>query len=226
MRISKPVLLAAIGVVAAAVLAVVVVVVRSGDAAQLATDSGQSADPAEATPSQAPAAPSIEPSPSATDSATSAQPNADASPSQSTTTVNGVMLPDAQVAPPVGFDQPAQVLADFTARVVQVRAIDGVGQGIGEISGPALAFTVELTNNTGAALSSADAVVNAYGSDTAPVIPLLGDSNAAALPATVEPGQTVSGTYVFNVPLDQRDNMTLTIAFDPAKPTVVFVGKP
>lgn len=140
------------------------------------------------------------------------------------TVVNGVELPEANVAPPVTFEEPAQIAPEFSAAVTEVRAIDGVGQGIGEISGPALAFTVTLTNNTDAPLDTVGVVVNCYDATAAPAIPLLGDPNAKPLPDRIAPGQTATGVYVFLVPKDARDTMTLTVAFNPADPTVVFSG--
>ena len=212
-------------VVAAALAAVVVAigawwVASAGDTDRTAQHTTATpAATAEATP-EASATASGEPAEPAAPEAAEEPPAEDVP----VTVVNGVPLPEENVAAPVTFEEPAEIAPSFNAAVREIRAIDGVGQGIGEISGPALAFTVTLTNNTGAALETFGVVVNAYDSTAAPAIPLLGDPNAKQLPGSIAPGGTATGTYVFRIPPEARDTVTLTVAFDPESPVVVFSG--
>ena len=210
----------AAGLVALVLIGLVTWFLASGDDTSY-TAQGEDSQPSASAPPQSPS-PSADATeePAPADSGAASQPAAPKG-----TVVNGVVLPEANVAPPVPFDKPAQIVPDFSASVTSVKAIDGVGQGIGEISGPALAFTVQLTNNTKAPLETVGVVVNCYEATTNPAIPLLGDPNAKPLPDTVAPGQTVTGVYVFLVPKDARDSATLTLAFDPESPMVVFSGK-
>lgn len=210
-------------VVVAAALAAVVVAIGAWRVASTG-DTDRTAQDTTATPA---ATAEATPEASATASGEPAEPEAAEEPPAEdvpVTVVNGVPLPEENVAAPVTFEEPAEIAPSFNAAVREIRAIDGVGQGIGEISGPALAFTVTLTNNTGAALETFGVVVNAYDSTAAPAIPLLGDPNAEQLPGSIAPGGTATGTYVFRIPPEARDTVTLTVAFDPESPVVVFSG--
>lgn len=193
-------------------------VAESVDAADGEPTAEADADPADPEPTDS--------DPAESDSDAAPQPvQADppAAPEPPTTVVNGVEVPEEDVAPPVSFEEPVEIAA-FSAAVLDIRAIEGVGQGIGEISGPALAFTIEITNNTQEVLETLGAVVNVYDSTKAPAIPLLGDPNAKPLPARIAPGETATGTYVFRVAPELRDDLTMTVAFDPEFSVVAFSG--
>lgn len=133
-------------------------------------------------------------------------------------------LPEANPQPPVAFDEEPEFRPGFSATVVSMRAIDGIGRGIGEISGPSVAFEFSVTNETSEPMATVGFVVNCYDSTGAPALPLYGDSNADALPDQIPPGATVTGVYVFNIPTDLRDPVTLAISYDAAMPTLVFKG--
>ncbi|KQS68793.1 DUF5067 domain-containing protein [Modestobacter sp. Leaf380] len=143
-------------------------------------------------------------------------------PEPSGPTAEATDLPPALTA--VGLGDPAAVGDGVTGRLVSVEAVQGDGEGIGNIDGPALLVTVELTNGTAAPVSFDAAVVEAYtGSDLAPAT-LLDDSQAAPLAGTVDPGATVTGSYVFYVPEDDRDDVTVQVGYQAGAPYLVFRG--
>jgi len=126
--------------------------------------------------------------------------------------------------PPVAIDKPADFGTGVTARIEKFEAVQGVGQGPGEVSGPALSVTIVLVNDTSAAVSLDTMVVELYsGPDAAPGLPLSG-SGAALFSGMLGAGESTTGVYVFGVPADQRDQVQITVSYTPGAPTVLFEG--
>jgi hypothetical protein len=124
----------------------------------------------------------------------------------------------------VKLDKPAQLAEDLTVRVVDVESVEGVGRGPGEISGPALRFSIEVTNSTGERVDLTSTVVNAYyGSDNTPASPLA-EPGGEPLPATLDDGDSVVGVFVFSVPTDQREQVSVEFSYSVQTPTVIFEG--
>lgn len=125
---------------------------------------------------------------------------------------------------PVGLDDEAAVGDGVTGRLVSIEAVQGDGEGVGNVDGPSLLVTVELTNGTDGPLSFDAAVVEAYtGPDLAPAT-LLDDAQASPLRGTAAPGESLTGSYVFFVPEDQRDDVTVQIGYQAGAPYLVFTG--
>lgn len=101
-------------------------------------------------------------------------------------------------------------------------AVSAVGRGPGEVSGPAVAYRLRLTNGTSAAVGLGSTVVTAaYGKDATPA----GDASGAPASAwrgSVAPGASATATYVFLVPKSDRDDVTLTVSYDPRRPVVIL----
>lgn len=126
-------------------------------------------------------------------------------------------------APPVDLEDPAEIGA-LTARLARIEAIEGEADGPGEIAGPALRVTVELTNGGDAGADLTGVVVNLYhGPESAPAEMLAG-SGSDWLEGTLAPGGTATGVYVFTVPADDRDPVQVTVFVTPDEPTVLFEG--
>ncbi len=157
--------------------------------------------------------------PTAEDPATTVEPSATAEP-----TAEPTATPTADpTAPPVDLEDPAEIGA-LTARLARIEAIEGEADGPGEIAGPALRVTVELTNGGAAEADLTGVVVNLYhGPDAAPAEMLAG-SGSAWLEGSLAPGATVSGVYVFTVPADDRVPVQVTVFVTPDEPTVLFEG--
>lgn len=125
--------------------------------------------------------------------------------------------------------QPAQPLsgtgsfgAGVTVSVVATTAVAVVGRGPGELSGPALAYRLRLSNRGGSAIDLGNAVVTAaYGSAA---VPAQDSSSPPSSPWTgsLDAGGAAMATYVFLIPVTDRRAVSLTISYDPRQPVVVL----
>lgn len=106
-----------------------------------------------------------------------------------------------------------------------MEAVDGEAEGIGEVAGPAVRFTVSVTNNSGKPIDLANAVMTVEaGADKAPCTQLSGP-RAEPLPAAAEPGQTVTGNYVYLVPVETRGLVTVYLSYSVDAPVAAFEGE-
>ncbi|PRY49339.1 hypothetical protein LY71_106116 [Geodermatophilus tzadiensis] len=174
---------------------------------------------------------SAEPASAAPDAATSGGPAAAPSPDPQTPvpvvpgpTEGGDQPPPVLSA--VGLDEPAAVGDGVRATVRSVEAIDGTGYGPGNIAGPALRVTVRLDNGTAEPVSLDGVAVDlAYGADSTPGSPL-DDPSRAPFSGTLAAGSSAEGVYVFTVPADQRDTVTVQVGYRPGAPVLAFTGAP
>ena len=170
-------------------------------------------------------------SPSPDDTASTAQPTGGSSsgapgegasdePTASTPPAAG---PDTPESPPVGLDGSPTVVDGVTVRVKSLTAVDGEAVLPGEVAGPGVRAELEMVNSTGAAVDLSTVVVNlAYGSGRTPANTF--STGTSSFPASVEAGATATGTYVFEVPADERGDLRLTVDYAVDVPVVVFEG--
>lgn len=128
-------------------------------------------------------------------------------------------------APPVGIDEVAQFGNDVEGRIVSAQRVEGVGQGVGERSGPALKIDFELTNGSAEPISLDYIVVNLYGADGAPGSLLASDPSSKPMSGSLEPGNSAQGTVVIRLPDPTASSATITISYGAEAPTVVFSGE-
>lgn len=209
-------------VVASAALAVVVVIlVVAGVAASNQSAPGATGISESSTPSgraTAPATPRAVPSPS---SAASTPPIV-ATPAP-TEAASGELAPPAAQAP-VPLTEPAVAVPGVIFGVGTVEAVDGVARGPGEVGGPSLRFTVTVRNETSDTVSLTSTVVNLfYGPEQSPATELT-SSGGAPFPASVAPGATQQGVFVFAVPSDLRDQVRIAVDYAAGVPIVLFEG--
>lgn len=132
---------------------------------------------------------------------------------------------DRAVAAPVEIATGSSADAGIDIRVTGMEAVDGEAEGIGEVAGPAVRFTVSVTNNSGKPVDLASAVMTVEaGADKAPCTQLSGPQ-AEPLPIAVESGQTVTGSYVFLVPVEIRDLVTVYLSYSVDAPVAAFEGE-
>ncbi len=125
---------------------------------------------------------------------------------------------------PVGLTEEAAVGNGVTATVEDLEAVLGSAQGPGQVAGPAVRVTVRIVNGTGAPLSlDAVAVDVTYGPGATPASPL-DDPSAAPFTGTAGPGESATGIYVFTVPEDRRDALTVAVGYQAGAPYLVFTG--
>ncbi|MCU1614063.1 MAG: uncharacterized protein JWO98_1603 [Frankiales bacterium] len=126
--------------------------------------------------------------------------------------------------PAVALDHPAAVGNGITARIVSTEAIQGSATGPGNTNGPALRFTVRITNGTTRPVSLDGVAVNlAYGSRATPASPL-DDPSQMPFHGIVAPGKSADGVYVFSIAVKDRASVTLTVGYRAGAPILVFTG--
>lgn len=204
----RVVLLAGAGLVALLVL-VGVLVATAGD------DDGSSAPAASGASSSASAGTSAPVTPSVV-------PTNPPTPEPSGPTSDAASGPSSLA--PVGLDDEAEVGDGVRGRLVSVEAIQGDGDGVGAIDGPALRVTVELTNDTGSDVSTGAVAVELYtGEDLVPASPL-NDPSEFPFQGVLAPGEQATGVYVFTVAEDDRTDVTVQVGYQAGAPYLVFRG--
>lgn len=124
-----------------------------------------------------------------------------------------------------GFQEEQPLTQALVIRVPSVEAIQGTADEPGEIAGPALKFVVEFVNSSGEPISLRDVAINVdYGPDRIPATELNQSGTSSPVAGEVGPNSTVTGTYVFSVPEDARDDVRLTVFTTVDDPVVAFSG--
>jgi hypothetical protein len=136
------------------------------------------------------------------------------------------IVPEAPVstAPPVGLTDTADFGGQVSARIAQVNAVQATATLPGEVSGPAVAVTLEITNSSAQAIGLDSVTATLTDAAGNPASPIAADPSAP-LSGVLDPGATNSGTYVFTVPADQRNPVTVTVNYSAGAPTLVFTGQ-
>ena len=188
-------------------LVVVVLLLNRGDGESTASDR----DPADTT--------------SATSSAPSSSSAATTAPAAPTTEApagDPAQLPPS--LPAVPLQAQAAVGDGVTATLPSIEAIQGSATGPGNVSGPALRVTVRIENGTGAAVSLDGVAVNMYyGADLTPASPLE-DRSQQPFSGSVAPGASADGVYVFTIPADARDAVTVEVGYRAGAPFMTWTG--
>ena len=166
-----------------------------------------------------------DPSPGAAASTTAAPPElapAPVTPEPAGPTEDASELPPSLA--PVAFDEPAAVGDGITADVVSLEAVEASGTGPGNIAGPALRVTIRLTNGTAGPVSLDGVAVDlAHGEEQLPASPI-GDPSSAPFAGSLQPSESREGVYVFTVPADDRELVTLSVGYQAGAPFMVFTG--
>jgi len=158
----------------------------------------------------------------------STEPTSSSSPGQ--TGSEGVTPPPAQSdggeqiqLEPVPLDERAPFGDQVSGELVDLSAVEAEGQGVGEISGPALRVTVRLLNGTSEPLSLDAATVSMYfGSDLTPAPPI--SDGTVPFRGSLAPGESAEGVYTFSIGEDDRDDLSITVSHSPGSAVVVFNG--
>lgn len=131
-------------------------------------------------------------------------------------------LPTA--AAEVPLNSPAAVGNGVVATLPKIEAIQGTATGPGNVAGPAIRVTVRIQNGTSTAVSLGGVAVNMYyGSDKTPASPL-DDPSQRPFGGMLAAGQSADGVYVFTVPADQRDAVTVEVGYQAGAPLLLFTG--
>jgi hypothetical protein len=172
-------------------------------------------EPEEPTPAapapEQPAPPSEEPTPQ----------EEVAAPPEAETPVEAAPLPEL---PPVPLTEDVAPVPGLVVSIDTLESVTGEAQGPGEVGGPALRFTLTLRNDGDTPVSLESTLVTVYsGPDQMPAQDLLGPGGVP-LPGEIAPGATVTGVFVFTVPLENRDQVKIGVDYTVGVPIVVFEG--
>lgn len=104
-----------------------------------------------------------------------------------------------------------------------IQAVDATAVGPGEIAGPSLAVTVNITNRSDAAISIDTVIVTLEDSAGSPGLPT---TSAPARPFTgnLAPGESADGVYVFTISQSVRNPVSVLVSYSTEAPVVRFVG--
>ncbi|WP_193608507.1 hypothetical protein [Nocardioides lijunqiniae] len=126
--------------------------------------------------------------------------------------------------PAIPLTATARLGQGLALRVVDVEDVEGVARGVGEIAGPALRITLELSNRSEDPVPVDSAVVDLLaGPDRTPAATLTGPGGRP-LEGSVPAGDTVTGVYVFGVPDEDDTRVRLSVSYRSGAPVVVFAG--
>lgn len=124
----------------------------------------------------------------------------------------------------VGLRDAADAGGGLAVVLSAVRPMNASARGPGNVAGPALAVTVRVTNGTGAPLPLAEVeVALGYTAEEVAASPV-DDDAASPLRGTLADGDSAEGTYVFSVPAEQREVVTVTVGLLAGAPLLVFTG--
>lgn len=130
----------------------------------------------------------------------------------------------APSSPPLALTATATPVPGVEVHLSPLEAVQGKANGVGEVSGPAIRFTVEVSNPTDKTVDLTTAVVQLYyGASQTPGLAVSGPGGSP-LPTSVGAGQTAKGVYLFTVPEDQRSTISITFDYRAGTPVVVFRG--
>ena len=126
--------------------------------------------------------------------------------------------------PAVALDAPAPVGNGVVATLPLIESIQASATGPGNIAGPALRVTVQVTNGTDQPVSLGGVATNLYlGPDRTPASPV-DDPSQAPFTGTVAPGASATAVYVFSVPADDRSAVTVEVGYQAGAPLLQFTG--
>lgn len=145
-------------------------------------------------------------------------------PAPDDTTIEDV-IEEAPPAPMQDAELDDVVTLDTGVRVsvVEIAGITVEAETPGELAGPAVAATIRFENESGEPLDVGGAMVSlvdAAGNVGAPTT----SSPAAPTIGTIDDGDATEGIYVFRIPEDTRNDITLTVDYAAGAPVVVFHG--
>ncbi len=127
------------------------------------------------------------------------------------------------VRSPVPLDEAADFGTGLTVELADIAPVQGVARTSGEVAGPAVEVTVQAVNDSSDAVPLDGVVVFlSYGTDRIPASAF--SQGTTPLAGTLAGGSSATGTYVFAVPEDQRDDVRIEISYTGEAPTVAFTG--
>ena len=135
-----------------------------------------------------------------------------------------VELRAAETKEPVSIEETATFEQQVTAEIAEIKGIEEPLAGMpNEVPEPAVAITITLTNGTPTAVPLDSVVVEVLDSTEAPGGRMTGDPYDP-LSGSLAAGGAASGTYVYTVPKDSRDPISVIVTLTAGEPMLLFRG--
>lgn len=125
---------------------------------------------------------------------------------------------------PVKIDETADSGTGLTAEITEIKAVTATANLPGEVQGPALAISLRL-KNTGQERANLSAVVVTVADSAGNPGSEMSTKPARPFSGVLEPGETSRAVYLFTVPKDKRDPITLSVTLGGSVPVLIFTGK-
>ena len=132
-------------------------------------------------------------------------------------------VPDPGTADPVDINEPSTVASGASVRLVSFTSTQAEASLPGEVSGPAVVMVVEFTNGTSEPIDLDGVTVDLQHGDGISA-GLVTSADHEALAGVLAPGEAASGSYLFTIPTDDRDEVTVSIKFAADEPRLFFAG--
>jgi len=126
-------------------------------------------------------------------------------------------------APSIGLTDTGDFGGSISARLAQVNPVQAAPI-VGAPEESAIAVTIEISNGSAAPIGLDSVAVTLTDSAGNPA-PSINDTSAAPFAGMMVEGGRAQATYVFVVPNDARNPVTITIAYSASAPTLAFSGE-
>lgn len=94
----------------------------------------------------------------------------------------------------------------------------------GQLPGPSVIFDLTISNGSGAAVDLNPLVVNLTDASGSPAEQITSVTPARPMPDLLQPGKSATGTFIFVVPKDQRNPVTVDVTISANLKVVTFRG--
>lgn len=147
-----------------------------------------------------------------------------AEPSDSPTATGGDRWKPRPTKKPAGINKKSETGPGLVFEIADMKATQGKAKLPGDIAGPAIKFTIKVTNTGDDAADLSTTVVSVfYGKDKIPALQLNRQA-APPLPKTLKAGRSAAGAYEFTVPVAERDQVLITVDHSVDSSIVAFEG--
>lgn len=125
---------------------------------------------------------------------------------------------------PAEINKQSETGPGLVFEVAGMKAVKGQAKLPGDVAGPAIRFTVKVTNTGDRAADLSTTVVSVfYGQDKTPALQLNRPASAP-FPETLKPDKSAHGQFEFTVPDDERDRVLITVDHSVDSSIVAFEG--
>ncbi|MEU1971941.1 hypothetical protein ABZ477_09805 [Microbacterium sp. NPDC019599] len=125
----------------------------------------------------------------------------------------------------VPLDEPATAADDIVVEVTSIKAVTAGREVPGEQSGPALAVSVRITNNSDEPVDTSGANVNlTFGGDERVPGVTVTSEDATVWPGSVPPGDSATAVFVFSKIGVPSGDIRVIVDLLATEPDVVFIG--